>query len=187
MIEDLKNTIESVLFSVAKKISVEELCSICRVKDVGLINQALNELQKDLSDKNSSLLLLNEGGSWRLTVHEKYLPFVQKVVTQTELTKSVVETLAVVAFKSPVLQSDVIKVRTNKAYTHLDELEELGYVTREKKGRTKLIKLSQKFFDYFNLPEAKLNELFSKPQDNSQTILMQSQEEVVNLLKLLEF
>ncbi len=185
--EDLKNAVESVLFSAAKKLSVEELSSICRVRDLNLINQALVELKKELDNKNSSILLLNEGSSWRLAVRDKYLPFVQKVVTQTELTKSVVETLAVVAFKSPVLQSEVIRVRTNKAYSHIDELEELGYISREKKGRTKLIKLSQKFFDYFDLPEAKLNELFSKPQNPSpQTTLTQPQEDVVNLLKILD-
>jgi len=42
----------------------------------------------------------------------------------------------------------------------LDELEELGYLTREKKGRSKLIKLTPKFFDYFDVPPDKLKEKF---------------------------
>jgi len=67
-------------------------------------------------------------------------------------------------YKAPVLQSQVIKVRTNKAYKHLDDLEQREYISREKKGRTKLIKLTQKFFDYFDVPPEKLKERFSKFQ-----------------------
>ena len=58
---------------------------------------------------------------------------VRKIVTETELTRSVMETLAVIAFKYPILQSDLIKLRTNKAYDHLVELEKSGYISRQKR------------------------------------------------------
>ncbi len=156
----LKNTLESLLFSSGKKISLEELSKLSKEKNITLISETLEELKKDLDDKNSSLMLIQEGDSWKLTVREKYLPFVRKIVTQTELPKSILETLAVVAFKAPVLQSAVIRIRTNKAYAHLDELGEAGYITREKKGRTKLIKLTQKFYEYFDVPEKELKQKF---------------------------
>ena len=70
------------------------------------------------------------------------------------------ETLAVIAFKYPILQSDLIKLRTNKAYDHLVELEKSGYITRQKHSRTNLIKLTEKFFKYFDLTEEKLKEQF---------------------------
>ena len=106
-------------------------------------------------------MIFDEGDFWKLTVREPFLPLVQKIVTQTELSKTLMETLAVIAFKYPIKQSDLIKIRTNKAYDHLNELEQMGYITRQKHGRTKLIKLSQKFFDYFNLPPDRLKETFS--------------------------
>ncbi len=164
MNEDLKNTIESVLFSAARRIDVQELSKICKERDSEKIKEALNQLKLDLEQKNSSLLLVNEGEFWKLTVREKYMAVVSKIVTKTELPKSIMETLAVVAYKSPVLQSNVIKVRTNKAYDHLAQLEEANYITREKKGRTKLIKLSQRFFEYFDLPPEKLKEHFKEVQ-----------------------
>lgn len=170
MSEELKNTIESVLFSAARRIDVQELGKVCKERDVEKIKNALQQLKQDLEQKNSSLLLVNEGDFWKLTVREKYMSIVSKIVTKTELPKSIMETLAVVAYKAPVLQSNVIKVRTNKAYDHLNQLEEATYITREKKGRTKLIKLSQRFFEYFDLPPEKLKEHFKEVQKKEREV-----------------
>ena len=156
----LKKDIEALLFSAGRKLSIEELCQLTKSKDED-IKSSLAELKIEYDEKNSSLMLVNEGDSWKLTVREQFLPLVRKIVTETELSKTVLETLAVVAFKYPIKQSELIKIRTNKAYEHLNELEELGYITRQKHGRTNLIKLTQKFFEYFDLQEKKLKEVFS--------------------------
>jgi len=158
---DLKNTIESLLFSSGKKITLEELSKLTRERDFEAIRKALAELKHELESKEGSITLEQEGDSWKLGVKEKYLSYVKKIVSQTELRKGVLETLGVVSYKSPVMQSEIIKVRTNKAYDHLNELEESGFITRERKGRSKLIKLTQKFFDYFDISPAKLKEKFS--------------------------
>ncbi|MEM4263565.1 MAG: SMC-Scp complex subunit ScpB [Candidatus Woesearchaeota archaeon] len=157
---DLKFRIESILFSAGQKISIEDISRLTKERDLERIKQALEELKQEFEQKGGSLMLVQEGDFWKMTVREKYLPFVRKIVTQTELPKSVIETLAVVAFKAPVLQSKIISIRTNKAYKHLDLLEEDGYITREKKGRTKLIKLTKTFFEYFDLPPEELKKKF---------------------------
>ncbi len=156
----LKSEIEALLFSSGRKMSIEELSKLSHKKPEEVQN-ALVELKKEYDDKATSVMLVNEGDSWKLTVREQFLSLVQKIVTETELSKTVTETLAVIAFKYPIKQSDLIKIRTNKAYGHLKELEEMGYISRQKHGRTNLIKLTQKFFEYFNLPEEKLKEQFS--------------------------
>jgi len=155
----VKHKIEALLFSSGRKMSVEEISRLCKQKS-DVVVEMLNELQKDYEGRNSSLMLVQEGDFWKITVREHHLPLVRKIVSETELSKSVIETLAVIAFKYPILQSNLIKIRTNKAYDHLKDLEEAGYITRQKRGRTKLIKLTQKFFDYFSLPEEKLKEQF---------------------------
>jgi segregation and condensation protein B len=160
-LSELKNRLESILFSSGKPMQTEELSRITKERDMARIQNALLELKKDLEDKKSSIMLIQDGSEWKLTIREQYIPFVRKVVTTTELPKTILETLAIVAYKSPAIQSQIIKIRTNKAYRHLDFLEEKGYITREKKGRSKLIKLTQKFFEYFDLPPEKLKEKFA--------------------------
>ena len=147
---ELKNKAEAVLFAYGKKVSVDHLAKLTKSSKDQVIG-ALNELKQEYANKNSSLSIIDEGDHWKLMVRENYSPIVRKIVTKTELTKTMIETLAVIAWKAPVLQSEVIRIRTNKAYDHLLEIEKIGFITREKKGRTQMIKLSQKFHDYFDV------------------------------------
>jgi len=155
----LKHKIEALLFSSARRMKTEDIARMCksRIEDVGPL---LAQLKQEYEEKNGSIQLLRDADAWKLTVRDEHTDVVAQVVSNTELNKAVMETLAVIAFKYPIRQSEIIKIRNNKAYDHLRELEDLGYITRQRYGRTKLIKLTQKFFDYFDLPQEKLKEEF---------------------------
>jgi len=158
---ELKNKIEALLFSSGKKMIVQEIALLARAKPEE-VKKALNELKKDYDSKESSLIIIEEDEFWKITVKEKHLELVRKIVTQTELSKTIMETLAIIAWKAPCIQSDIIKIRTNKAYDHIKELEKDGYVNRSKKGRTQLIRLAPKFYNYFDIPKEKIKEVFSR-------------------------
>lgn len=153
----VKSKVEAVLFSTGQKINLDDLSKLCRSKKEEVIS-ALTELKMQYDEKQSSLMLVEEGDFWKFSIRDQFVPIVKKIVTETELSKSILETLAVIAFKYPILQSDLIKIRTNKAYDHLNELEAAGYISRQKHGRTNLIKLTDKFFKYFDLTEEKLKD-----------------------------
>lgn len=163
MEENFKKT-EAVLFSIGKKIELEELSKLTNIPNLDDLKSILYQLQEFYENKDSSLMLIEEGNCWKLTVREKFMPIVQNIVAETELSKTIMETLAVIAWKYPILQSDVIKIRTNKAYDHLKELEEDGFISRTKYGRTNKIKLTDKFFTYFDLPHdrKKAHDTFKK-------------------------
>ncbi|MBI5392568.1 SMC-Scp complex subunit ScpB [Candidatus Woesearchaeota archaeon] len=152
--DDIKYQIESILFACGRKISIDELSQLLGIRVKEVIKDKLLELQKEYLDKNSSLMIVDEGDEWKVTVKEKYLSLVRKINPHTELSKTIMETLAVVAWKQPTRQSDVIRIRTNKAYDHIAELERMGFLVKEKYGRSFLLKLTQKFYDYFDLKDA---------------------------------
>ncbi len=147
---NLKKRVEAIVFSAGKYVSVEEIAKLCRA-DINSVTEVLNELKKDYDDRDSSLSLMNEGNNWKLTVKEIYIPTVRKIVAETELTKAVMQTLSYIAYKAPILQSDVVSARSNKAYEHIAELESKGFLTKTKRSHTFLINLTQKFFEYFDL------------------------------------
>ena len=171
----VKSKVEAVLFSVGHKITLDEISKLCRSRKEDVL-QALKELQAEYDEKLSSLMLVEEGESWKFTVRDHLISVVRKIVTETELTKTVMETLAVIAFKYPILQAEVIKLRTNKAYDHLAELEKAGYITRQKHSRTNLIKLTEKFFKYFDLTEEQLKEQFKDFDSIARAIKDKEQE-----------
>ena len=148
--EDLRKQLEAVLFAAGRKMTVDELARLCRTTPVP-VQQQLQQLKAEYENKDSSLLLMDESDGWKLTVKEQYAPVVQKIVAETELTRTMIETLAVIAWKAPVMQSNVIRIRTNKAYDHVAALEKSGFISREKRGRSQMIKLTERFFKYFDV------------------------------------
>jgi len=131
------------------------------------VKKALKQLKKDYESRDSPIMLIEEGVAWKMTVKEAYLKTVRKITPYMEFSKTLIETLAVVAWKQPILQSDVIKVRTNKAYEHIAELEKMGFLAKEKHGRSFLLKLSQKFYDYFDLrDDMDVRNLFKNIKDD---------------------
>jgi segregation and condensation protein B len=166
--EDLKNRIEAVLFSAGKKISLDDIAKHARVYDKELIKKILFELQQDYESRNSPTMVVEDGDSWKLIVREKYLSYVKKIVGETELPKSTMETMAIIAWKSPALQSEIVEIRSNKAYNHIDDLEKAGFIIKEKHGRSYLLKLSQKFFDYFDIKnEDEIKSKFERFKDRA--------------------
>ncbi len=169
MTNELKNQIEALLFACGRKMTLDEL-KLHLPASSAAIKEAIAELQKEYTDRESPVMIVQEGDSWKLTTREKYLSIVRKINPNTELTKTMMETLAVIAWKQPITQSEVIAIRTNKAYEHIGELEKMGFLVKEKYGRTFMLKLTQKFFDYFDLRDAQAaREMFSHVKESEET------------------
>jgi segregation and condensation protein B len=165
----LKQKVEAILFAVGQRISLADITRLARSRE-DAVKEVLGILKQEYEGKDTSLVLIEDGNFYKLAVRDHYLPVVKKIVTETELSKTVLETLAVIAFKYPIRQSDLIKIRTNKAYDHLKELEGQGFISRKRHGRTNLIKLTEKFFNYFDLPEEKLKEHLADFESIAQAI-----------------
>lgn len=160
--EDVKNKIEAILFTTGRFLTLEEISKFCGVASLGLLKELLLKLKKDYEDKNSALELINEDDKWKLNIRKEYLHLTQSLLTDSELNMPIQETLAIIAFKQPAVQSDVVKVRGNKSYDHIKLLQELDFVTSEKFGRTRILKLTQKFYDYFDVVKDQLVRKFEE-------------------------
>ena len=71
----------------------------------------------------------------------------------SEFSKAEQETLAIIAFKQPIKQSVIIKIRGNKAYDHIQKFAGLGLIKKKKTGHTNELSLSEDFYDYFGVVE----------------------------------
>jgi segregation and condensation protein B len=188
MNEDLKNKIEALLFSSGKKVGERFLADLTSSSEQE-VKDALADLAKDYEQKDSALMIFQEGSEWKISVKEKYVSLVRKIVADTELPKSVLETLAVIAWKSPILQSEVIKIRSNKGYEHVSQLLDLGFITKEKKGRSFLIKTAEKFYQYFDVPDKKsFKEMLKQKKEGQQKLedveLKEKQESLFQALEV---
>jgi len=160
---DYKSRIEALLFASGRLMDADTLLNLTGASGKEVLTNNIAKLKEEYEKRDSPLMIVEEKDGWKLTVREAYLPLVRKIVSETELPKTILETLAVIAWKAPVLQSEVIEVRHNKAYEHIQELEELEFIKKEPKGRSMMIKLTEKFYTYFDVEGAKdIRDVFSR-------------------------
>ncbi len=150
--EDLKKQIEALLFAAGRNVATDELARMLNVFDKSAVKSAVNELKKEYEQRESPLIIISEGDSWKMTVHERFISLVQKINPNAELSRTLMETLSVIAWKQPVLQSEVVGIRSPAVYEQIAELEKMGFISKERSGRSYMLKVTQKFMDYFDLP-----------------------------------
>jgi len=152
--ENLKK-VEAALFVSGRFLSTQELVALTDLNPI-LLNSTLEKLKEKYSD-GSAIEVVNKSDLWKMDVKGEHRDIVNRLASGSdEFTKAEQETLAIVAYKSPMTQSDIIKVRGNKAYDHIKKFVELGLVRAKKMGRTKELSLSDDFYDYFNVGEGQI-------------------------------
>lgn len=157
----LKKQIEAVLFTLGKFTSIKDLAKHLNAQEQD-IKKTLEELKEDYLKKDSSLAIQQQDNLYKLNIKKEFGFLTNKLLEDKEMDNPTTKTLAIIAYKSPVTQSEVIKIRGNKAYDHISNLKNSGLITLEKLGRTRLIKLTHHFFDYFDISEKEVKEKLSK-------------------------
>lgn len=156
--QEEKNKVEAILFTTGRFLTLEEISRLCGVGSVGYIKTILEGLQKEYTERGAALEIVNDKERWKLNIRKEYLHLTEALLTDAELDLPTQETLALIAYKQPAIQSDVVHVRGNKSYDHIRKLKEEGFLVSEKFGRTRILKLTQKFYDYFDVVEDELKE-----------------------------
>ena len=149
-IENMKK-IEAALFLSARFLSLKELVLLTDINPL-MLKELMEKLIQKYNNKDSAIEITSKENMWKMDVGQDYISMVNKLATgESEFTKAEQETLAVIAYKQPVKQSVVIKIRGNKAYDHIKNFIDVGLVKGKRVGHTKELKLSDDFFDYFHL------------------------------------
>jgi len=152
MTEEAKGLIEAALFLAEEGLGEKELRQLAEISQEEL-EECLHQMEQTLDRKERGLRLLWNPPKVKLAVKPLYLDRVRHLAPHQDISTGVLRTLSVIAYNTPVLQKEVIDVRGNGAYDHIDELIERGFVNSQKEGRTKLLSVTDKFLDYFDLDD----------------------------------
>ncbi len=150
--EEIKNLkkVEAALFIAGRFMSLQELVALTEINP--LLLRELIEKLIDKYDDGCAIEVLQKEDRWKMDVKQEYRNMVNKLATgNAEFSKAEQETLAIIAYKQPVKQSVIIKIRGNKAYDHVKNFIEMGLVRGKKIGHTRELSLSDEFYDYFTL------------------------------------
>lgn len=146
-IKRAKQVIEAALFMAPGIMEIGEIARIGKIP-IPEARVLVNQLMHDYWERESAIEIRDEGGGLRMTVKHEFLDDVESL-SSPEVHAGATKTLAYIAYKQPVRQSDVIRYRNTKAYDHIILLEEKGFIRREKTKNSYVIYTTKKFKDYF--------------------------------------
>jgi len=173
--EDLKK-LEAVFFVSGRFLSMPELVALSDLNPV-IIRELIEKLQEKYGDDDSAIEIIEKDNLWKMDVRQEYQYLVNKLATgEAEFTKAEQETLAIIAFKQPIKQSVIIKIRGNKAYDHIKKFAGVGLIKKKKEGHTHILTLSDEFYDYFNVQHGELREV--KEEELKREEMKDNKEEI---------
>ena len=128
--------IEAVLYLKGRPVAKKNLSEITNA-DINLVEIAIEELKEKYSDSKSALKINDNKSSISLELKQSLNEFVEDLLP-AELKTAVLRTLAVIAIKKKILQSDLILLRGSGAYEHIKELLDKKFIQRrrQKDGRS---------------------------------------------------
>jgi segregation and condensation protein B len=150
-----RDLVEAALFVAGRPLTLIELESIVSIDaDVeGIVASFVKEYRE-----RGALEIVQTDEDVVMQVKSEYADAVRPIA-QRDLETPVLRTLAVIAFHQPVTQSKVAEIRGNKAYGHVHELEARKLVESEPHGRTRLLRTTKAFADYFGFETDSLEEI----------------------------
>ena len=153
--EELKQDlalIEAALYVAGRPLDMKTLGSVLGTRSKRKTRRVARMLMEKYRNQETSLEVLElEDKRFVLQLKKEYTPDVQKLSIRPLLSKGPLKTLSYIAYRQPVRQPTVIEVRGSHAYDHLKQLEDMGLIARERAGRTRLLRTTEFFADYFGL------------------------------------
>ena len=163
MSQDTKRIIEALLFVSDGPLSLAQLCQVMEASDRSAVKQALDELVKEYQQMERAFELVQVAGGFSFRTRPGLAFWLRKLRKQqvTRLSKAALETLAIVAYKQPVLKAEVERIRGVEVGGILRTLMEKGLIRvagrKDLPGKPLIYSTTRRFLEVFDLTD--LNDL----------------------------
>ena len=147
--------LEAILYLKGVPMTSKEMSELIGKEQIE-VDQALVALMAGYSQRDTSLEINESNGKYCLQLRSGLSELVQSLLP-SDLTIATLRTLATVALKKRILQSELIDLRGSGAYEHIKELVSKGFIQRkrQREGRSYWLTLSEKFHQTFSvLPDS---------------------------------
>jgi segregation and condensation protein B len=159
--DDIKNIIESLLFVADEPLSIDRFKNIIGQAQTKEIRQALEELEADYEARQGGFYLNQVAGGYQIRTRSEYMQWIKRLLQPKplRLSKPALETLAIIAYKQPVIRSDVEHIRGVDCGGVLRVLLERKFIRvlgrREIPGRPLIYATTKRFLEVFDLKNLK--------------------------------
>lgn len=149
----LASKIEAVLYLKGQPMSIAEIAETAQC-DRKLVKDAILELMSNYAHRDTALEIEETTKGYSLQLKSAYSELMQTLVAP-EVGVGALRTLAAIALKKGIAQTELVELRGSGAYQHVQELVQLGFVRkrRQPESRSYWLQVTDKFFQYFQLDQ----------------------------------
>lgn len=109
----LKSIIESLIFVSENPLGIDSIQGVLENVDKMAIQRCIDELVEEYRQLDRSYHLVNVAGGFQFRTKPEYAQWIQKSkkARGTRLTKAALETLAIIAYKQPIIRAEIETIR----------------------------------------------------------------------------
>ncbi len=154
----LRRALEGLLFITDRPLSAGELCKLVNVRDQDRIVAAVEELRRELEDRNLGYRLIAVAEGWQMATRPELAPYMRKLFSDRatmRLSTAAQETLSIISYKQPLTRAEVEEIRGVEVIAALETLLEKRLIKvvgrRETVGRPLMYGTTMEFLRHFGL------------------------------------
>lgn len=159
--DNIKNIIESLLFASDEPLTLDRLKQI--ITDAGSqeLRGLLEELKADYDERQGGFYLNEVAGGYQIRTRPQYKEWIKRLLQPRpqRLSKAALETLAIIAYKQPIIRSDIEHIRGVDCGGVLRMLLERQFIRvlgrKEIPGRPLIYATTKRFLEVFDLKDLK--------------------------------
>jgi len=158
--QELKNIVETLLFVADTPLSTDRIKSVVSA-DAKEIKDVLSQLSKEYEERKGGFSLMEIAGGYQIRTRPEYAEWVKKLVQPNPLrmSKAALETLTIIAYKQPIIRSEIEHIRGVDSGGILRMLLELKLIRvlgrKEIPGRPLIYSTTKRFLEIFGLKDLK--------------------------------
>ncbi|MCP9439111.1 MAG: SMC-Scp complex subunit ScpB [Nitrospira sp.] len=184
---ELKGIVESLLFVSQEPLSLQRLVTVIGDVTKAEVADALRILEEELGKQGRGIRLVEVAGGFRLVTKQEYAPWIKRLdksKSTAKLSRSALESLAIIAYKQPIVKAEIEEIRgveTSGVVRTLLERKLVRIVGRkEVPGRPIMYGTTKYFLEHFGLND--LSQLpplreFKELGESEQTLLPMDEAE----------
>jgi segregation and condensation protein B len=188
--EDIKYIIESLLFVADEPLPVDRIKKILIQVETREIRETMAELTAEYEARGGGFYLDEVAGGYQIRTRPQYTDWIKKLIQPKplRLSKPALETLVIIAYKQPIIRSDIEHLRgvdcggVIRALLERKLIRVLG--RKEIAGRPLIYATTKRFLEIFDLKNLRdlptpkeIEELAAATNEGDQAVIIDSTQE----------
>ena len=136
--DTIKNVLESILFVAGDAVEISDLACALEVEEQ-VLESIIDEMIRQKDESEAGVLLKKVESKVQLCSNPEYMPYIDKTLSpikKTKLSQSLLETLAIIAYKQPITRFEIEEIRGVRCNYSIAVLVERGLVIRVGRKKT---------------------------------------------------